>query len=308
MFIAGAGLAGAAALAKAGTASAVDDEPVLVGNPDNETDDGATVVTNTNNTATSPGTAGQEAILGVLTGADNGSHAVKGVTSGRGHSVAGDTPAGTNTVAATWGRHGGAGAGIGGVSADGYGGEFIGGKSHVRLIIPDGGLPAGPPAGDGHLVGELYADGAGGLWYNTADGDNFVQLTRQGGGTVLLNDPQRAYDSREEFPVPANTNKGVHTAEETRRIDLTEFTDLPAGAQGAVINVVAVGTVGQGFLTVFNGDTDPTSRPNAATLNWVVPGDNIANGVIVPTGVDGTVNVFTKQQTDVVIDVVGYIS
>jgi hypothetical protein len=131
------------------------------------------------NTATASPLAGPaRGVEGVVNAPANGSHAVFGATNGAGHSIAGDTPAdakgvngvGPNTTAATWGRHGGVGAGIGGVSAMGYGGEFIGGKSHLRLIQTQDAAKSGPPGGDGHLLGELYADGAGNLWFNQADG------------------------------------------------------------------------------------------------------------------------------------------
>lgn len=165
LFIAGAGLAGAAAIVgKSGTASATDDDEVLVGNPNNETDDGATVITNTNNTASTPGTPGQEAIVGTLTGAANGSHAIKGVTAGLGHSVAGDTPAGDNTVAATWGRHGGDGAGVGVNSATDI--DIAGPARGVEGLIldPTNGSHAvfGKTTGGGHSVaGDTSADAAG---------------------------------------------------------------------------------------------------------------------------------------------------
>jgi hypothetical protein len=387
MFIAGAGIAGAAALTKAGTASAADDDPVLVGNPDNTTNDGATVITNTNNTATTPGTGGQEAVKGELTGADNGSHAILGVTQGLGHSVAGDTPAGPNTVAATWGRHAGqgagigginvatdvplagpargvegivsqgtngshavygitngaghaiageipedalgpdgdgvntvaatwgrhfgTGAGIGGISIGGYGGEFVGGRAHVRLIQDQDDADVGPPTGDGHLLGELYADGAGNLWFNTADGENFTQLNNQGGVTMMPN-PQRAYDSREEYE-PASTPKGMLASEETREIDLTEFTDFPAGASGAIVNITVDGTVDRGFLTAFNGATADDERPNASTVNWYESTSIVANGIILPVSPEGTIKVYAfglagGACTDVVIDVVGAVT
>ncbi len=307
MFVAGAGLAGAAVLAKAASAEAADDDPVLVGNPDNTTDDGATVITNTNNTATDPGTDGQEALRAELTGADNGSHAVLGVTQGLGHSVAGDTPAGTpNAVAATWGRHGGAGAGVGGDSAEGYGGEFVGGKSSVRLI-PSDGVATGAPQDDMHLVGELFVDGVGDLYYNTADGANFTKLNGQG-GVVMLPDAQRAFDSREEFPQPPNTNKGRFTAGETREIDLGEFTDIPASATGAIINLTIDVVDAHGFATVFNGATADADRPLASSINWGPNTVTIANGIIVTVSDTNTIKVYALEECEVIIDVAGYVS
>ena len=384
MFIAGAGLAGAAALAKGGTASAADPNDVTLNETKAATD--RTGVINGGSNDGVPGTEGNEALYGEITDASNGSHAVrgittgtghavagetnsttntvgatwgrhrgpgpgvdgvnvstetialagdgngvrgtitevtngshavKGVTFGAGHSVAGDTPAdaedgsgGPNTTAATWGRHGGVGAGIGGVSAAGYGGEFIGGKAHVRLIqvdndnlVDDQEPVTGAPTDEMHAIGELFADGAGNLYYNQGEGAQWTKLNNQ---VMLLPDIQRAYDSRATEP-PANSNKGRHAAGETRSIDLTEFTDMPAGASGAIINVTVADTSGNGYALVFNGDsaTDPT--PVGSSVNWVGSGEFVANGITVATGADGTVNVFTLEATEVVIDVVGYI-
>ena len=248
-----------------------------------------------------------------MTSAANGSHAVLGRTKGAGHSIAGDTPAdaqngsgGPNSTAATWGRHGGVGAGIGGISALGYGGEFVGGRAQVRLIQTADATRPGPPTGAGHLLGELYADPAGNLWFNRADGLNFTRLNNQGGITLFA-DPQRAYDSREEFAMPANTNKGRHQAGSVRTIDLTEFTDLPAGATGAVLNLTVAATDAWGYATVFNGATADNAVPNASSVNFRDADEYVANGVIVPVSPTGTVKVFVSAATEVVIDVVGFV-
>lgn len=244
-------------------------------------------------------------VKGLVTDQTNGSHAVIGITQGAGHSVAGDTPAeangGANTTAATWGRHGGPGAGIGGVSAMGYGGEFVGGKASVRLIPTDD-VPVGPPAGPGHLRGELYVDGAGNLWYNVSDGANFVRLNTS--GTVLLPDPQRAYDSRPGSN-PQSGPKGKFAAGETRLIDLTEATDLPVGA-AAIINLTVTETGPWGFLTLFNGDS--TTRPDTSAINWSVESSSAANSLHVSTGAAGTIQVYAYDTTHVIVDVLGFLT
>lgn len=124
----------------------------------------------------------------------------------------------------------------------------------------------------------------------------------------MFTNPQRAYESQEEFPVPANTNKGRHGANEIRKIDLAEFTDFRAGASGAIINLTVADTAAQGFATVFNGDTADADLPVASSINYVEVGVFVANGIIVPVGADGTVKVFTLTPTEVIIDVVGSIS
>lgn len=364
MFLAGAGLAGAAVLTRAGTAAAADGDPVVLGAEGSGATPGANESTSTteihnsgtsttgdnnalkatindagnNSHAVNAATVGDgagvggvnnaasadlggtaRAVEGTVTSPTNGSHAIYGTTNGAGHSVAGDTPAmvpdapgsttlvpNTNTTAATSGRHQGAGAGVGGESADGYGGEFVGGKAAARLI-PSDGVADGPPADDMHLVGELFVDGVGDLYYNTADGANFTKLNGQG-GVVMFGDPQRAFDSREEFPDPPNTNKGRFAAGETREIDLTEFTDLPSTATGAIINLTIDVVNAHGFATVFNGDTDDADRPNASTINWGPDSWTIANGIIVSVGVSGTVKIYALVECEAVVDVVGYVS
>ncbi|CAN5515635.1 hypothetical protein BH23ACT3_BH23ACT3_01040 [soil metagenome] len=244
-------------------------------------------------------------VKGLITDQTNGSHAVIGITQGAGHSVAGDTPAeangGANTTAATWGRHGGPGAGIGGVSAMGYGGEFVGGKASVRLIPTDG-VPAGPPSDAGHLRGELYVDGSGDLWYNVSDGANWVRLNT--GGTVILPDPQRAFDSRPPSN-PQSGPKGRFDAGGTRLIDLTESTDLPVGAS-AIINLTVTDTGPWGFLTLYNGDS--STRPDTSSINWSTPGSSVANSVHVATGAAGTIQVYAFESTHVIVDVLGFLT
>lgn len=372
MFISGAGVAGAAVLAKATTASAADGDDVLVGGEYTaetrtqiDITSGPFPIAGAGNAIKgiiSDPTNGSHAILGVTQGgghaiagdvpagtgntvgatwgrhaglgagaegvntatdvplagpahgvkgtvADptNGSHAVIGITNGAGHSVAGDTPAGTgNTTAATWGRHGGAGAGIGGVSADGYGGEFVGGRAQVRLIQAEDPSAVGPPTGNGHLLGELYADGAGNLWFNQGAGERFTRLNHQ---TVILPDPERAYDSR-PGRFPNNTNQGRFADGETREIDLTEFTALPAGASAAVINltVAQTGASPGGWVTVFNGDTPDADRTVSSSINWYEENQIVANGLTVPVSSTGTVKVYANVATHVVIDVTGYLA
>lgn len=151
-------------------------------------------------------------------------------------------------------------------------------------------------------VGERYVDAGGDLSDNPADGANFTKLNGQG-GVVMLPDAQRAFDSREEFADPPNTDKGRFAAGETRAIDLSEFTDLPADANGAVINLTVSGTGQPGYLTVFNGDTADDDRPNASSINWYAPGAVVANGIPVVIGTGGIVKVYALQETEVIVDV-----
>ncbi len=74
------------------------------------------------------------------------------------------------------------------------------------------------------------------------------------------------------------------------------------GAVAAVITVTAVDAAGPGYLTAF-----PTgvARPSAASLNYGV-GDTVANMQIAQLGDDGSISVYARTATDVVVDVTGY--
>ena len=239
-------------------------------------------------------------VKGNITEATNNSAAVLGTTGGGGHAIAGviDETA-PNIAAATYGQHGGAGAGVGGVSADGYGGEFAGGMAAIRLIPTD---VTGPPTDDEHLRGELIVDAVGDIWHNVDDGANFTRLNSQGPTTLpgainLLVDPKRAYDSRKAG--------GKFTFAEIRKVNLVPF-GVPAGVQGAVINLTVTETDAGGYVTVFNGDS-VTKQPESSSINWKLPNTDIANSIPVAIGADGSVNVYSNSVTHVVIDVIGYI-
>ena len=276
------------------------------------------------NTATGVPIAGTaNGVKGTVADATNGSHAVLGITNGGGHSVAGDTPAdamgpngeGPNTTAATWGRHGGVGAGIGGVSAQGYGGEFIGGLASVRLI-PSATPPAGAPTSGDHLRGELVVASNGALSYNRADGLSFTKLNDQAlidpapGVIKMLDEPMRAFDSRADEP-PASSAKGKLQDQQTIVVDLTTETDFPAGASAAVLNVTVTETErdprgGQGgYLTVFSAAL--ADRPGTSTINWGGPNMILSNGATIAVDSGGKIKIFCHSTTHCVIDVMGYV-
>jgi hypothetical protein len=68
---------------------------------------------------------------------------------------------------AVWGRHTGNGSGVFGDSADGYGGEFEGGKAQLKLV-PKG--TRGKPTTGTHTRGEIYMDSKGTLFVCTVSG------------------------------------------------------------------------------------------------------------------------------------------
>src|SRR5262249_48719738 len=94
----------------------------------------------------------------------------------------------------------------------------------------------------------------------------------------------------------------------TRRYRLSfSGAPVPADATGVLLNVTIVSPPGGptgGYVTVFPGG-DP-SAPLASTLNPVTP---IAfNSWEVKTGANATIGVFSTNDLDVAIDVVGYLA
>jgi len=94
--------------------------------------------------------------------------------------------------------------------------------------------------------------------------------------------------------LPANT---------TRTFPLAESScGIPANAQAYSVNFAAIPKGPVGFLTAW-----PTGqpRPLVASLN-ALTGTITANAVVVPAGANQAVDVFTTNDTDLVIDINGY--
>jgi hypothetical protein len=82
------------------------------------------------------------------------------------------------------------------------------------------------------------------------------------------------------------------------------FFNVPAKATAVVLNVTAVNPAGGGFLTVYpTGHTTPTT-PN---LNVTAKGV-MSNLVEVAVGTGGHISIFASTQSDVVVDLQGYVS
>lgn len=79
---------------------------------------------------------------------------------------------------------------------------------------------------------------------------------------------------------------------------------LASGITSAVLNVTAVGAVGNGYLTVWPC-TQP--RPTTSNVNYAA-GGAVPNAVVTALSATGTVCVYSNNTTDVVIDVSGSFS
>jgi hypothetical protein len=78
---------------------------------------------------------------------------------------------------------------------------------------------------------------------------------------------------------------------------------VPGGIGAVVLNVTAIRPSQSGYLTVYPCDED---RPLASNVNYTT-GQVIPNAVLAKVAADGTVCVFTWAETDLVIDVNGYV-
>ncbi len=106
---------------------------------------------------------------------------------------------------------------------------------------------------------------------NTVDGQGQTSTRVRAGGTVVL-------DVRNRGGVPGN-------------------------ATGAVLNLTAIRPAGRGFLTAYPcGST----QPNSSNLNFVA-GQVIANFASIKLGTSGRVCIFSSADTDLVVDVDGYV-
>ncbi len=86
----------------------------------------------------------------------------------------------------------------------------------------------------------------------------------------------------------------------TAVVDLVSL--VPAQATGVALDVIAVGAVAEGYVTVYPCESD---RPLASNLNPRV-GDPTPNLVLVPLQSSRRICLFTLSETDLVVDVMGW--
>lgn len=134
------------------------------------------------------------------------------------------------------------------------------------------------------------------------------QTTSTDGRFVALADPERWMDTRGILgaPLPAvfsGTPRLANTAE-TLVVPTLGTSAVPtSGVIALVVNVTAANATGTGYLRADpNGDAGPHSTVNYTTASAS------ANTAIVPLSAGGEISVFASQATNVIVDVVGYIT
>lgn len=113
------------------------------------------------------------------------------------------------------------------------------------------------------------------------------------GSPVIAAAPTRLVDTRSGSRLAQNTDLVV---------PIVGATGLPTGAAAAVLNVTAATPSAAGFIVAYPCGT-PT---DASTLN-VVAGSNVSNTAIVAPGAGGAVCVRSNIETDILVDVTGWI-
>ncbi len=79
---------------------------------------------------------------------------------------------------------------------------------------------------------------------------------------------------------------------------------IPGDATAYAVNVTVVPVSALQYLTLW---PDGQTQPTVSTLNSY-DGQIVANAALVPAGNNGAVDVFVTNQTEVIIDIVGYFS
>ena len=116
--------------------------------------------------------------------------------------------------------------------------------------------------------------------------------------------PSRLVDTRVGYSTVDGLQAGGGQREvgSTLEVSVAGRGGVAANATGVALNVTAVDSVADGFVTVFPCGEE---RPTASNVN-VATGATVPNAVLSKIGVDGKVCVFTSQPMDLVVDSAGY--
>ena len=120
-------------------------------------------------------------------------------------------------------------------------------------------------------------------------------------------DPTRYLDTRPGDDTPT-FDDGSHgparaTAGSVVEVQIAGRGDVPVGARAAIVNVTAIYPAAEGYLTLYpcGGDV-----PGTSTVNYFA-GQVVPNGALVDLSDDGKLCIFTLADTDIALDVAGFI-
>ena len=120
----------------------------------------------------------------------------------------------------------------------------------------------------------------------------------------LLPVPIRVYDSR-AGATPTTVVKGRLANNATRVIDCTFGGAVPAGAAAAMVTLTTVGTVGAGFMALWQNGLP---YPETSSITWDHNGTNVAVTTVVTLDTTAKLMALTGPgaSTDFIIDVIGF--
>jgi uncharacterized protein YkwD len=180
-------------------------------------------------------------------------------------------------------------------------------------------LMASPPHFE-NIVGDYNRLGVGVA--NDADGRIWVTFDFMKGPALVSSEPTQSQPlatSPHAAVVPLGTNARFTVMTPTRVVDTRSASGpvsanevlilklaangfVPAGATSAVLNMTAIGTQGDGFLSAYPCGRTP---PDASSVNYVA-GHAVPNLVTVALGTNGDVCVVTSTQAHVIADLEGW--
>ena len=119
--------------------------------------------------------------------------------------------------------------------------------------------------------------------------------------------PCRLVDTRPESAFPAGYGTPALSAGAPRNFDLNNHptcTGIPADVEAYSLNVTVTLAAAPGHLVIY---PQGGAQPSVSSINYV-PGQTIANAVIVPAGTAGGITVVAASATHLLIDINGYFS
>ena len=119
-------------------------------------------------------------------------------------------------------------------------------------------------------------------------------------------DPARVYATRPDDDTIDDQQEGVGRilANGSTEVVIAGRAGVPVNGAGAVVmNITAINPSGRGYVTTYPCG----ARPLASSLNYSAAGAISGNELVAKLGPSGTVCIFTSAETDLTVDVVGFV-